>query len=183
MNTIYVGIAALILSATPLSAQGQMQSIEDEMNRLSVQTVALGGGGGVDEYPAWSKDGRYLAFNLMGEWIGIDMHSVEIASADWKGQVIGVLRKANDIRLDSIDGYIGTKTENMRSVTLANGDVYKLDGRLGTSLTKTVKGKEEVVWRGDFENCFGFNPSPNETLLAFICEQNGLFVMQARVEE
>jgi hypothetical protein len=178
LKKIIVGIVAFVFSSTQISAQDQMQHIKKEMSRHNVETVYIGGGGGVDEYPAWSKDGRYLALNLMGDWIGVDLENVVLNTADWKGIVVGALAETKQIQLGTIDGYIETRKENMRAITLSNGDEYKFVGSLGKSLTKTIKGAEpEVVWQGDFENCFGFNASPDENFLAFICEQNGLFVM------
>ncbi len=65
-----------------------------------------------------------------------------------------------------------------RKLTTSSGTVVELDqDGLSTVFRTTSKGGKAVAhWKTSLENCHGLALSPDESLVAFVCELNGVIV-------
>ena len=177
----------LILFMTFISTSlfGQdVQSLPLEMKRLNVNSALIVPSQAVDEYPLWSSDGDFLAANVQGNWIKVDLAHLSLGEGTWRGgEKIGVINSQtsfSEASIEQIESWQKTSTMNLRKVQTSTGTIIELkESGLGVSLIVTKKGIKPVTyWTTDLENCYGLVLSPDQKYVAFIAETNGVIVLQ-----
>lgn len=176
-------IAALLMAIAQLDAVSRPveAGIAHELSRLGVATALVLPSSAIDEFPIWSPDSRYVAADVMGTWKKVDLRTIALVSGKWHDQPIGVAdRKAPITELDP------ETAKRWRPSTEPSPDVAEVRGvriefrrsELRTSLVVVRRGrKPEVIWTSSLETCGAPAIAPDGTLVAFICETNGLLVM------
>lgn len=157
-------------------------TLESEMRRLGVRSALIVPGAFFDEHPVWSRDNGRLAFRTEDRWKSIPLAPVRLVEAKWMGgQSIGVASPS----LSPSDGSERSVKERERHGTLGDRKVIARDGttvelkmsELGTALIVTKPNlPPETVWSSEVENCHSPSLSPDQRLVAYICEQDGLIV-------
>jgi hypothetical protein len=155
--------------------------LEREMQRLGVRSALVLRSQAVDEQPFWSPQGDALAINVEGAWKRLDFKSSTLTEGTWHGtEPIGLLSDpplspvpATDARAWSESG----KTDPLEVVTAA-GTRVKIEAEdLGSRFVISRKGeKPETLWSTTLESCHGLSLSPDQRLVAFVCELNGVIV-------
>jgi len=176
-------IVLIPLVAMPLLvAEGQTgDSLGDEMAKLHVHTVLLVPSQAIDEFPVWSPNSRFLGANIQGKWFKFDTTKVQLQEATWHGQRIGAVRSKPDLEPMTSEeaakwaklGQHGDSEVKARSGVKAE---MKHD-ELSSSLVISHGSRSSVIWKSDLENCGALSLSPNGSYLAYICETNGVLVM------
>jgi hypothetical protein len=153
-----------------------------EYDKLKVHTALLAPSPGVDEKPLWSPDSKRIGVNVEGKWYQIDTTKVTLQPADWHRQRIGRVSSGAAIsQLDPSELTVWEKATRTDSTTVVDHAGNKLEfvrKDLGTALVLTAKARKPVrLWVTDLENCGELSLSPDGHWVAYICEQNGVFVM------
>jgi hypothetical protein len=173
---------SLLISLLLLVASAQTgSSLRDEMAKLNVHTALLVPSQAIDEFPVWSPDSRFLAANVQGNWFKLDTTKVELREATWHAQRIGVVRSKP--KLEAL-----TREEAAEWAKLGQHGDRKVKGESGvraemqhhelsSSLVVSQGSRSSVIWKSDLENCGALSLSPNTSYLAYICETNGVLVM------
>jgi len=174
-----VGLAALMLGVC--FAQ-ETASLLIEYDKLRVHTALLAPSSGVDESPLWSPDSKKIGVNVEGKWYQIDTKKVVLQPADWHNQRIGrVSSTASISQLEANDIAAWQKATLTDSTALTDHAGNKLEfvrKDLRAAFVLTPKGSKPLnLWTSNLENCGELSLSPNGQWVAFICEQNGVFVM------
>jgi hypothetical protein len=152
-----------------------------EMTRLNVNTVLLVASQAVDEFPVWSPDSRFLAVNIEGKLFKLDAAKVELREANWHGQRIGTV--ANKPTLEPMTDE--TAAEWSKHVRHGDSNVTGKSGvraemqhhERSSSLVVSQRSHSSVIWKSEMENCGALSLSPSGSYLAYICETNGVLVM------
>lgn len=184
MKRLTAVLSASILTAASIFGDDR-SSLATEMGRLGVRSVLVIASQAVDEHPVWSPDGNALAANVDGRWVKVDLMAVSLKEGIWHGdQAIGV---ANSTPMPPIAESIVRKWEEsakygMRRVVARDGTSAELRlDALSTHFVITNKGESpETLWKTSLENCYGLALSPDENLVAFVCELNGVVVTRVR---
>jgi len=176
----YLLCALLTLAGAP--TEDANSALLAELRKLGVTSALVVSSQAIDEQPVWSPDGRQLALNIDEKWSAIDIGALRLRAGSWhNGEAIGVV----DPRAPLVavpEAEILAWQENARfdprRVTTKTGMTVELAREeLGTVFHIPKKGsKPEVLWRTSLENCHSLALSPDEKLVAFICELNGLLV-------
>ena len=179
MRYSFVAISTICTAIATAPIFGE--TLEETMIKLGRNTALLAATPNIDEYPIWSKDGKSIAVNVIGQWISITLEDIKLAEADWAGTVIGYatdIDHVTELSEADLKDFVMYDVENMRSHTLSNKVTYSLErSGLGTAFTVSKEGLDPVIlWRTDFLNCFGLSHSPDEVFLTFLCPSNGAFV-------
>ena len=153
-----------------------------EMKALGLRFALLVESQAIDESPVWSPDGRFLAINLDQKWSTLNVESVALRMGTWHDRnTIAVAHPPP--ALQEVSGTeVGTWQKTARfdphRLTTKTGVTIELAPEdLGTVFRVTSKGLEpEVLWKTSLESCHSLALSPDETLVAFLCELNGLVV-------
>ncbi len=136
----------------------------------------------VDERPVWSPDGRFLAVNVDESWSKVDLASISLIKGTWHdGVEIGVADpppRLDPIPESEVRNWEKAAKAGPRHVETANGTSIELEEEgLGTVFRITSPGgRPRVLWKTSLENCHGLALSPNQSLVAFVCELNGVIV-------
>lgn len=159
----------------------KLTALEREMQRLGVRSALVVRSQAVDEQPFWSPNGDALAVNVEGAWKRLDLESPGLAEGTWHGkEAIGVLAAPSlrpvpeaEARAWSKSG----KTGPLRVVT-ENGTRIEIEPKdLGSRFVISRKGaRPETLWATSLESCHGLSLSPDQRLVAFVCELNGVIV-------
>lgn len=164
--------------------QRKLQSLEEEMKRLKVDTVLLIFTQSYEDLPRWSPEGSYLAFNTDGTWRKIDLSQVALDPATWRrGKRLGVMVSEESISETSVvevKNWRQFSKKHARKIRLRNNTTLelRLEG-LSTAFIVTPKGqKAKIYWRTGLENCHTFIPSPDERYIVFISEMNGIVLFK-----
>lgn len=153
-----------------------------EMTRLNVHTVLLVPSQVVDEFPVWSPDSRFLAVNIEGKWFKLDTTKVELREANWHGQRIGTV-----VTEPTLEPMTDEKAAEWRKqVRHGDSNVTGKSGvraemqhhELSSSLVVSQGRNSSVIWKSEMENCGALSLSPSGSYLAYICETNGVLVME-----
>jgi hypothetical protein len=151
------------------------------MERLKVDTVLLVPSQAIDEKTSWSPDSRYLAVNVMGKWYKVDTSNLLLRPATWHELNIGTVSEHNE--MDRIDESTANKwakntVSGVRRVKTRSGTTLSLfQKELSTAFGVQVKGKKlRTLWNSGMENCYELAVAPNDHLVAYICEMNGVVV-------
>lgn len=160
------------------------QGLNNELRRLGISTVLILKSNAIDEYPLWSKTGDFLALNVEGKWIKIELGKVKLEAAKWRGgQPLGINVAKDSVALaDNTEIKEWEKLTKMypREITLPNGTKVELkEAEMSVSLIITKKGaKPEAIWTTGGENCYSLTASPDGRFVAFISELNGAVIMK-----
>ena len=153
-----------------------------ELRRFRVTTALLVSSQAIDEHPVWSPDGRQLALNLDEKWSAIAIRPLKLETTTWhSGETIAVVApppKMVPVSEAEILAWEQKSRSDPRKVTTTSGATIELaEEELGTVFKITNAGSQPVIrWRTALENCHSLALSPDERLVAFICELNGLMV-------
>ena len=157
------------------------QSLLAEYVKLQIHTALVVPSTGIDDSPLWSPDSRFLGVNIQGRWSQIDTTQLTLKAAVWHKLRIGIV--SSQIAISPLDpGLIveWTRATRSDSTVVADDSGTKIEfvrKNLGTSLVVTQKGrKARALWRSDLESCKELALSPNGQWVAFICEENGVFI-------
>jgi hypothetical protein len=178
MKSPWVFVAPLLLTVAFAQAGSPLGN---EMTRLHVHTVLLVPSQAVDEFPVWSPDSRLLAVNIEGKWFKLDTAKVELREANWHGQRIGAV--GTKLTLEPVtDEKVAEWSKQVRhgesNVTGKSGVRAEMQHHeLSSSLVVSQGGHSSVIWKSEMENCGALSLSPSGSYLAYICETNGVFVM------
>jgi hypothetical protein len=171
----------IILLAVGLNAE-DLNNIESQMNKLKVNTALVVPSQAVDEYPLWSKDGKYLFANIMGKWYKVNLNDIKLAPSKWrKDKKLGVINSKNTISLAKANEINEpkqqTKFEARKYITKDNTKFEFKRSKMGTQFIITKdKAKPSIQWSSGMENCHSFTSNKKENYIAFICEMNGVFI-------
>jgi len=152
-----------------------------EYDNLKVHTALLAPSSGVDESPLWSPDSRLLGVNVEGRWYQVDTAKVVLQSADWHKQRIGRVSSGDAVSpLNETEITPWKKATRSDSTVVVDHVGNKLEfvrKNPRTAFVVTAKGRKPLtLWTSDLENCGELSLSPDGRWVAFICEQNGVFV-------
>lgn len=157
-----------------------LQSLDAELTRLDTDTALLVPSEAVDEFPVWSPDGSRLAANVMGVWYAVDLNRVALVEATWRGNLLlGVLNsKESVVEAPEAATWKAAANAAPRAINVGGGTKIELrqDGMSTAFVIETPGSDPETLWKSDFENCHSLSLSPDERLVAFICELNGVIV-------
>ncbi len=172
----YRGIAAATSATTP------SPNLESEMKHLGVRSALVVPGASFEEHPVWSPDGRHLAFRSRKRWRWVALAPVRLVAATPTGsESIG--RVEPNLVTSSVDERIVKEWEKQgtsgdRKAIGHDGttvELEKADSETALVVTKP-NAPPETVWSGKLEGCHSPSLSPNQRLVAYICEQHGLIV-------
>jgi Tol biopolymer transport system component len=155
-----------------------------ELSRLNSDTALIVPSQGVDEFPLWSPDGRYLAANIEGKWFKIDLNHILLKEGSWRGNhKIGVIDSKSSLSgatEEEVEKWrASSKVSPRKSKTVAGTTIELRQSGLGVSLIITKKAEKSVtLWTTDMENCHSLVLSPDQKFVAFISELNGVVVFQ-----
>jgi hypothetical protein len=150
------------------------------MEALGLRFALLVESQAIDEWPLWSPDGRQLAINLDGKWSKLDTESVVLRMGTWQDRkTIAVAHpppELEDVSAVEVRTWQKSTRFDPRRLTTETGVTIELAPEgLGTLFRVTSKGLEpEVHWKTSLEKCHSLSLSPDERLVAFLCELNGL---------
>ncbi len=173
-------VVIVVALSTAFAQTSTPHSLTGELAALHLQTALLFPSQGVDEFPVWSPDSRYLAANVQGKWFKLEISTVQLQEAKWHGKPIGVV-KTNQKFAQATDAEIAEwlkAAKEQRSVVSSSGITVELSQHeLSTSLVLSRGKDRKTLWKTDLENCGGLQLSPDGRYVAFICETNGVFAM------
>jgi hypothetical protein len=165
-------------------SHGQTGSdLSKQMEAMHVHTALLVRSQEMDDLPAWSPNGRFLAVDLAGKWFKIDMSAIQLQEAKWHEQRVGVQMKADlhsmtDEEVQSLPKEDESQKRKHEVVTTASGLKVEMGHKELSSALVVSKGKQQaVIWESGLENCYGLILSPDKMKVAYLCELNGIFVM------
>ena len=185
----------IVLTFLIISAKGQdnNSSVQDslkadgtlktEMKRLNIETVLIVNSQAIDYYPLWSPNSDFIACNIEGKWYKFRLTDIKLDEAKWRSQSIGILDSKGSFSIlnkDEKKKFEKVSKFNSRKVTTKNGTIIELreTENMSVSLIVTKKGNSpKVLWTSGGENCHSLVLSPDNKFVAYLCELNGLFVM------
>lgn len=157
------------------------KSLESEMTRVHVQTALLVPSQAVDEFPVWSPDSNFLALNIEGKWFKLDTRNARLQEAKWHKQRIGIIAgKPELVPISSEEVAEWAKRVQHGDSEVKSDEGFKAEmqrGELSSSLVLFQGQRSTVIWKSDMETCGSLSLSPNGSYLAYICELNGVLVM------
>lgn len=176
-------MAVLLATAlTPVCSAQVTASFLAEFDRLKVHTALLAPSSAIDDSPLWSPDSLRIGVNVAGKWYQIDITKVALRAADWHKQRIGLISSRDPV--SELDPSLiepwkkGTRTNSTAVLDGTGNKVEFVRKGLRTALVVTSKGQKAVhLWISDLEACGELSLSPDGRWVAFMCEQNGPFVM------
>ena len=182
---VRIGVANSLVALSLLAiTHGQIGSdLSKQMEVIHVHTALLIHSQEMDGLPAWSPDGKFLAATLAGKWVKVDVSAIQLQEAKWHEQRVGVPMKADLQPLADEAAHSWPKGYESRKrkhdmVTTASGLKVEMRHKGLSSILVVLKGKQQaVIWESGLENCYGLVLSPDKTHVAYLCELNGILVM------
>ena len=176
VTVLFIGLALL----RDMGAS-EAEVLSAELQRLGVRSALVLQSQALDEEPVWAPDGGAIAVNIEGSWKRLDLSHIVLMKAEWHGGVpLGFLQSPSLTPLKESDlarWKAGGRRDPRKITTRAGTAVEMKSVDLGTAFVISPKGKApEVLWKTSMENCHSLSLSPDERLVAFICELNGLVV-------
>jgi len=177
-----LAVSICIVLNIHIAQADELGSLEDQMKKMSLDTTLIVQSQGIDEYPIWSEDGKFLAANVMSKWYKIDLEHLSLMETKWRdGQSLGVLDSASSISEatpNEIQKFMTSTLFKPREYVTLQGKKFQLKQKgMKTEFVITGKGDQPIVkWSSSFENCHSLTANKKEKFIAFICEQNGVFV-------
>jgi hypothetical protein len=177
-----VTIALFVFLTTGCVSAQSSASLKAEMDKLQVSTALVIQSSAIDDSPVWSPDSRYMGTNIAGKWFKVDTTKLTLQDAKWLGQRIGAVKvrpKLEPMSPDEISQW-GNQTKHGDSEMKGNSGFRAEIQRseFSSSLVLHLGLRSTTVWKTDMENCGALSLSPDETYLAYICETNGILVME-----
>lgn len=154
-------------------------SLANQMDRLRVHTALLFPTQAIDEIPVWSPDGRYLAANVAGKWLKIDTQGLRLKPAKWHDRRIAVVEQPTfiDVLPAEVQNWVKGVEEQDSVVSGSGVKVALPQQELSRSLVLSKGKVRKTLWRTGMENCEALSLAPDRRHVAFLCELNGVFVM------
>jgi hypothetical protein len=119
--------------------------------------------------------------NIQGKWFKLDTLQVQLQAATWHGQRIGVVGrkpKLEPMVREEAAEWGKEALHGESDVTGRSGVKAEMQHHeLSSSLVVSQGTRSSVIWKSDLENCGELSLSPDSTYLAYICETNGVLVM------
>src|SRR5437773_5912742 len=113
------------------------------MARLNVRQALIFASDAVDDAPVWSPKGDFLAANVEGRWIKVDLSRIRLEPGQWRNRPIGVRDSGtaeSGVSAKEVKAWSGGVRPGRR-VRAKNGTVVELRAEgLATSLIITRKG-------------------------------------------
>lgn len=175
-----LGVALLVSSCRAQTGR----SLDAQMKRLRVRSALVVAAHALDERPVWSPRGDALAFNTGGHWAKVRLQPVTLSPGTWMGkEAIGVVQsplRTRSERESVVKEWERSSRYGDREVTTRDGATVELkQGELGTSFIVARPGRSpETIWSSRTSNCYALALSPDEHMVAYICEQIGLVVTE-----
>ncbi len=179
----FVTTTLIALSLLTMSQAQAGNDLTKQMEALHVHTALAIRSQEMDALPAWSPDGRFLAADLAGKWVKVDVSAVQLQEAKWHEQRIGVQSKPALQPMTSEEVHAWAKPDDSLNpdhdiVTTASGLKVEMRHNEMSSTLVVSKGKQQsVIWESGLENCYGLTLSPDKVHVAYLCELNGILVM------
>jgi len=176
----------LVLVVAVISSGRSPKSLDSELRRLAVKTALVLPSSAIDDSPVWSPDSRFVAVNVGDTWQKVDLNRLDLEPGKWRtSRAIGVLKSQTSISpLSPVLLKEWVSDSESRNETDPRRPATRVEFRheeLSTLLVITRgEGPPETLWRSDLETCGAPVVSPDGRYVAFICEMNGLFVMQLK---
>lgn len=154
-----------------------------QMERLHVHTALVIHSQSMDGLPVWSPDGRFLGVELAGKWVKVDVTETQLQEAKWHGQRVGFQSKTNlqPMTKEEVDFWGKPKqvqNSDNDSVSTQSGLRVKIrHHEMSSSLIVSKGPRKFVIWESDLENCYGLTLSPDKLHVAYLCELNGILLM------
>jgi len=173
-------LVSVALTLGPASASAP--SFGKSLRQLGLMSALVLKSQAVDEHPVWSPDGRYLAVNVNGRWSKIDLEATSWTKGTWHdGERIGVADPPpflDAITESKVREWEKSSKDAPRRIATNAGTGVELrqDGPGTLFLISRKDQKPVVVWRTSLENCHGLALSPDEALVAYVCELSGVVV-------
>jgi hypothetical protein len=178
MRRTCIKLAAALLLCVPVFAM--VESFSDGLNRLHVDTVLVLPSQAIDEYPIWSFDSEWVAANVEGRWVKLQLDRTQLVPAKWHGMPVAAAEHPSLTPLSEAElkQWQRHSSHHERAVRLPAGGCVQLSTHeLSTALEVTDStGKTRRLWSSDVENCSAVSLSPDRRYIAYICELNGLMV-------
>ena len=177
-----IGIVGLVF-ATAANIAAPLTAIDAQLTKLGSDTALVFPSGAVDEHPLWSLTSEYLAVNIEGEWQKINLRTVVLAPGTWRGgQTIGVIQNRAAVSAASsaeVAAWQKLNTLNPRRAVVGQTVVELRQSEFSTQLVVTKPARQpEIRWVSDEENCHSLVVAPDRQHVAFICEENGVFILR-----
>ena len=102
----------VVLSLLTICHAQTESDLGKQMEALHVHTALLIRSQEMDDLPAWSPDGRFLAVELAGKWVKVDVSSVQLQEAKWHDQRVGVQTKA--VRVPHVQAFVDKLADGER---------------------------------------------------------------------
>ena len=173
---------AVAICVAPLLLLGETPRLVSEMKALGLRFALLVESQAIDQSPVWSPDGRFLAIHLDQKWSTLNVESIALRMGTWHDRntiAVAYPQPAlQDVSETDVRTWQRSARFDLHKLTTKTGVTIELAPEdLGTVFRVTSKGLEsEVLWKTSLENCHSLALSPDETLVAFLCERNGLVV-------
>jgi len=182
MKQLLLILSAIVLISTTSLGQA-LSNFERELAKHHYSIALAVPSSALDEYPLFSPDQHYLAFNLNGKWRKIALSEMRLTGATWLRMNIGypeaeVIKNWN-LKKKELQTYKDATTNETKKLVLSNGTIVEfIPEGLGTSLYITPKnGSAQKIWSTGMEPCYNFAVGANENLVAFICPSSGMLIM------
>ena len=152
------------------------------MEKRSVFTALVFPRAPADEYPIWSPDNQEVALSIYGDWLAFNLAGLILNLAEWHNDEIGIVAgistpapRVMDER--EVHSWRAATRYGARKISSATGLVMELrEVGWGVSFVTTdAENVEKVHWTSEGENCHSMSLSPDDHVLLFICELNGVF--------
>jgi hypothetical protein len=176
----------ILLLCWPLvvrAGNAPLANLDHELAALSTDTALVLPSQAIDEYALWSPDCRFLGVNVEGQWKKIDLGVTKLVGGSWRGgQQIGVISNSSAVTpLSASEAAKWRKTNKLHPRRASvGGTVIELKSEeLSTELLVTRPARQpEHRWSSDEENCHSLVVAPDARHVAFICEENGMFILK-----
>ena len=174
-GTLFMYLASLLV-------QSETSDLVSRMKSLGLRFALLVESQAIEESPAWSPDGRFLAVHLEGKWSKLDTRSLTLRMGTWQDRkTIAIPHPPpplQGVAETEVRAWQPTTRFDPHRLTTKTGVTIELAPEdLGTVFRVTSQDREpEILWRTTLENCHSLALSPDETVVAFLCELNGLVV-------
>jgi len=123
-------ILFLFLMPAIFSLGQEPEPLVDELSRLHLDTALIMPSQGVDEFPLWSPDGRYLAANIESKWFKVDLNHILLKEGSWRGNhKIGVIdskSSLSDATEEEVKKWSASSKVSPRKLKTAGGTMIEL---------------------------------------------------------